>query len=84
MYKELLDESEAAKKINLKLKENADSITSLNAQMKTKQEILAITKRKIESFEYVITLSVKYFICKDKDTLSANWYFLDSISDIFL
>jgi len=29
MYKELLDESEAAKKINLKLNENNESIVSL-------------------------------------------------------
>jgi hypothetical protein len=29
MYKELLDESEAAKKINLKLNENNESIASL-------------------------------------------------------
>ncbi|KAL4489496.1 hypothetical protein ABPG72_002792 [Tetrahymena utriculariae] len=59
MYKELLDESEASKKINTKLGENKEFIDQLKQQIKDKQDLLAITKRKIESFEYSILDMIK-------------------------
>lgn len=64
MFKELLDESEASKKINTKLAENSHFILSLKEQINTKEGLLAVTRRKIESFEYVNKTLFLYFFNK--------------------
>lgn len=61
MYKELLDEAGANKKLENKLDESEEKIKELKSTLKEKNEIFFFTKRKIENFEYVI------FILKQKN-----------------
>ena len=63
MYKELLDEAGANKKLENKLDESEEKIKELKSTLKEKNEIFFFTKRKIENFEYVI------FSLKQKNSL---------------
>jgi len=55
MFKELLDEAEAQKKLDQQLGETRTTIKDRKSTLKNKKNLLFLSKNRIESFKHVIS-----------------------------